>query len=121
MSNLKTNLFILYIAIVIMIYIIVCTYIIACNTHKKEIETKIENEKAQKVYDALTPTYDTLTILAFDKQMVISNQKVAVIGMEALNIWLKQANGNKTIVSITSVNRGIQGSTSSFLIVYVDR
>lgn len=68
-------------------------------------------------YNVGTPAYD-LSVLTNGKEMYIEhNQYVSVIGVDVMNLWLQNAT-NKRIISIVAFDRGVQGTTSSFLIVY---
>ena len=82
-------------------------------THKKE-------NTATPDYTIGTPAYD-LSVITNNKIMFVDRgqQKVEVIGVEVMHLWLQNAT-NKEVVSICSFNRGLQGSTSSFLIVYYE-
>lgn len=67
-----------------------------------------------------TPAYDLMAITNMKKFIEVgSKQKVAVIGFDVMNLWLENSK-NRTIVSISPIDRGIQGTTSSFLVVYTE-
>lgn len=79
--------------------------------------SKSEIGKPNPNYNIGTPAYD-LSMLTDSKEMYIEhNQYVSVIGVDVMNLWLQNAT-NKRIISIVAFDRGIQGTTSSFLIVY---
>lgn len=76
-----------------------------------------KNDLPKPDYNVGTPAYD-LSMLTDSKEMYIQhNQYVSVIGVDVMNLWLQNAT-NKRIISIVAFDRGIQGTTSSFLIVY---
>jgi len=68
-------------------------------------------------YNNGTPAYDLMTITNSQTMPLGNRQKAVLVGVDVMNLWLQNAT-NKEIVSITAFNRGLQGSTSSFLIVY---
>ncbi len=77
-------------------------------------------ETVEPSYNTGTPTYDLMTITN-SKTIILGNkQRAVLVGVDVINLWLENAK-NKEIVSITAFNRGLQGSTSSFLIVYLEK
>lgn len=105
--NLSTK-FVPIITIPICLTIIVCTILLV--RHPKNYSPKPD-------YNIGTPAYD-LSVLTDGKEMYIEhNQYVSVIGVDVMNLWLQNAT-DKRIISIVAFDRGIQGTTSSFLIVY---
>ncbi len=83
-------------------------------------KNKLKSNKLEDLYKKQTPGFDRLMLTAFDSEMPVSGDKVRVIGVDVLNFWLKDSDGKRKIKSIASFDRGVQGSTSSFLIVYTD-
>ena len=77
----------------------------------------VRNVVVPTVIPASIPTYNYLTITRGSAPVNPKNdQKVAVIEVSELNIWLQNSTG-KAIISIIPFNKG---STSSFAIVYRD-
>lgn len=84
--------------------------LLAANSNSKSNLTKPD-------YNGGTPAYD-LSVLTNGKEMYIEHtQYVSIIGVDVMNLWLQNAT-NKRIISIVAFDRGVQGTTSSFLIVY---
>jgi hypothetical protein len=93
------------------------------SSYKREAIRKIQEEKLEILYEKLTPAYDKSAIIGNSNEILAGfdhKQKIKIIGFNAMNFWLKDCENKKVIVSITAINRGVQGSTSSFLVVYID-
>lgn len=78
-----------------------------------------QNTAAEPDYNVGTPAYDLMAITNSKTITLGKQQKAVIVGVDVMSLWLENAH-DKEIVSVTTFNRGIQGSTSSFFIVYWD-
>lgn len=117
-NRFKIDAFLIFLGFfLICIILAISAAFVSSKKHEKTIQ---EQNNLEELYKKQTPGFDRLVLTAFDSEMNISGDKVKVIGVDVLNFWLKDSDGKRVIKSITSFNRGVQGSTSSFLIVYTE-